>query len=724
MGEIDTETKPERVNYKLCALLIFALGFILRLFHLLDFQSSPIFTYLILDPGYYHKLALAIAGGNIIGSEVFFKAPLYPYFLAAIYALFGESIFIARLIQIILGSFSCVLIYLLARHFYASKIAVTAGIIAALYGPLIMFDSELLIPVLVIFLNLLSILLLLKYEDSGNKWTLFISALILGLSGLARPNVLILVPGVIFWLYRYCRKSKPQWKKSALLYVVGVVIMLVPLVARNYAVSGQLVLFGNYGGYNFLIGNNAQADGKTAILPGTSPDFQQGYLDAVKIANRISGRNLSTGELGWVWFKLGFDFISSNPLAWLGLESKKLVYLISAFELPNNRHICFFAARSPVLKALLWDKYVSLPFGILLPLALVAVAARQVRRDQFPLYFFVIAYSLSILLFFVTSRFRLPVIPIMIIWGAAGGWSIWQTFRQKKYRRLGRLLAIFLAAAILGNGLTYLSPFSVRPPTEYESHLLLGDAYYAAGEYHQARAELFAAARLYAKSPRVFNSLGNTHRALGENLLAIEYYQRGIAADSSYEPVKRSLASLYKHNNNIGDLYDLVQAEVIRNPTCNWALKEYAHIHTLMGELSLAADLYEQAFQADTTDFEALFKKAEALLNQDLRQEAEREYRRLLEYQPNSIEAHANLGQVYARQNRLQDALAEFLWVAEHDPDNPASYFNLASAYFQMKNFDKAEKMLIRVVEINPHFASVNRLRQMIEEGRKAASGN
>jgi 4-amino-4-deoxy-L-arabinose transferase-like glycosyltransferase len=302
-------------------LLVFAVAFFVRLIYLIDFSNSPLAEYLILDPKFYHNLALQIASGNLLAGDVMFKAPLYPYFLALIYSIGGESLFAARFIQTILGSLSCVLTYLLARRFYSNKIAVTAGLIAAFYGPLLLFDAELLTPALIVFLNLVSIYLLFKYEDSGKIQLLFVSALLLGLSSLARPNVLIFVPGVIIWLFRYCKVSRKLWRRDVIVYVTGVVIMLLPLIARNYAATDQVTLFGNYSVYNFLIGNNAQADGKTAVLPGTSPEFQQGYEDAIQIANRLAGRRLSESELGWFWFKLGLEYVAKNPLDWLWLEA-------------------------------------------------------------------------------------------------------------------------------------------------------------------------------------------------------------------------------------------------------------------------------------------------------------------------------------------------------------------------------------------------------------------
>lgn len=697
---------------------IFGLAFLLRLLYLLDYSSSPIASYLILDPRFYYELAVQIASGDILTGQVLFKSPLYSYFLAAIIAIFGDTLFVPRLMQILMGSFSCVMVYLLAGRFYSNRVAVTAGIVAAAYGPLIMFDAEILIPSLIVFLDLISFYLLFKYEDSGKVPLLVGSALLLGLSSLARPNVLIFVPGVIFWLARYCKCSRKVWRRDILIYLVAIVLAMTPLLARNLAATGQFTLFGNYGGYNFLIGNNAQADGRTAVLPGTSPEFKEGYEDAIEIANRLAGRQLEEGELGWFWFKLGLDHIAADPFGWLWLEIRKTAYLIGGFEIPNNRHIYYFAENSPVLRFLLWDKIISFPFGVLLPLALITVFASRIRRDQFLLSFFVISYAVSILIFFVTGRFRVPLAPIIIIWGAAGFWVLVELYKKANYQRFYRLLLLLVALLILCNGLSYLSPFAVRPPNDYESHMFLGDAYHAAGKYEEAEKELEKAAELYPSSARVFNSLGNALAAQSKDSLAIMAYKRGIAADPNYETVKKSLASLYKRRNKLGELNNLLLEEMDRNPHASWAFKDYAYIHVLLEEKESALRIYEQAFAADSTDYEALFRKAQLYLDLNQLDSAEKEYLRLLDYLPNSIEVHANLGQTYARSNRLDEALSEFLWVQERDSENPSAYFNLASVYIQRREYYLADLMIERITELAPDFP-VERIKAHLDNARQ-----
>src|SRR5204863_433542 len=79
-------------------------------------RRSPFFTVLLGDSRAYDQWAQRIAGGDWIGREVFYQAPLYPYFLAVLYAIAGRHLLLVRTVQAIIGSAACVLLGLAARR--------------------------------------------------------------------------------------------------------------------------------------------------------------------------------------------------------------------------------------------------------------------------------------------------------------------------------------------------------------------------------------------------------------------------------------------------------------------------------------------------------------------------------------------------------------------------------------------------------------------------------
>ena len=54
-------------------------------------RAAPFFGLTMGDAQSYHSWGLEILAGDWAGSEIFYQAPLYPYFLGAVYALFGSG---------------------------------------------------------------------------------------------------------------------------------------------------------------------------------------------------------------------------------------------------------------------------------------------------------------------------------------------------------------------------------------------------------------------------------------------------------------------------------------------------------------------------------------------------------------------------------------------------------------------------------------------------------
>ena len=86
--------------YQLVAVYITALG--LRLIYLWQIHDAPFFDLVIGDAKSYDLWAQRIATGQWLGQEVFYQAPLYPYFMGVWYWVFGHSLLAVRIIQALL----------------------------------------------------------------------------------------------------------------------------------------------------------------------------------------------------------------------------------------------------------------------------------------------------------------------------------------------------------------------------------------------------------------------------------------------------------------------------------------------------------------------------------------------------------------------------------------------------------------------------------------------
>ena len=102
-------------------ILIFLLALAVRVIYLIDLKETPFYSNFTLDTEYNDALAEKIAGGEWVGKEVFFRSPVYLYFLAVIYAVFGKALTFIRVVQFVIGALSCVLLYLIGKRLFGKK---------------------------------------------------------------------------------------------------------------------------------------------------------------------------------------------------------------------------------------------------------------------------------------------------------------------------------------------------------------------------------------------------------------------------------------------------------------------------------------------------------------------------------------------------------------------------------------------------------------------------
>ncbi|MDH3976793.1 MAG: glycosyltransferase family 39 protein, partial [Deltaproteobacteria bacterium] len=267
-------------------LLICGIALSLRIIYLLQFKEMPFFYHLSLDPLFYDRSALSILNGNyLLGKEVLDMGPLYSYFLAAVYALSGHDLFAARIVQVLTGTLSCLLIYSIGLNVFDKKTALTASFISALYGPFIFTEGNLISESLVIFTNLLIIAMLIEAREKDSLFLWYLSGLLLGISAIIRPNILFFAPLALLWIFSFFRKEGTA--KSILhcfLFFAGTITAIAPVTARNYLLTGDRVLITSSGGLNFYLGNNKDASGILTEPAFIRPDPAYEHKDARKEA--------------------------------------------------------------------------------------------------------------------------------------------------------------------------------------------------------------------------------------------------------------------------------------------------------------------------------------------------------------------------------------------------------------------------------------------------------
>ena len=190
-------------NPYLWLILILLLAFSLRLSYLLEFRSTPFYNASLMkgmDQRTFDLWAEDIVKHPFVGDgKPFYQAPGYPYFLAAIYKVFGRNYFAVGLIQIILDTILCLLLFCLGKKIFNPLTGILAAFLGALYRPFIFYSVTLLSDSLILFLSLLTLTslywALFRFRNSRFKigdWAL--TGFIFGLATLTKPTILLFLP--------------------------------------------------------------------------------------------------------------------------------------------------------------------------------------------------------------------------------------------------------------------------------------------------------------------------------------------------------------------------------------------------------------------------------------------------------------------------------------------------------------------------------------------------
>ncbi len=411
---------PSRLELLAVCTLV-GLGVALRVAYTLALRAHPTFEAPVMDPGYHWAWAKALAAGAEFQDGPFFRAPLYPLWLALWVTLFGEGTTLyARLAQAALGGLSIALTWTLGRRIGALAggpkagaqagstagpiVGLSAAALVAVAWSLIAFDAELQLPTLDLPLLLAGLVLSARALEVPTRGRAVLAGLAFGLAAITRPNVLLCLP--VPWLLLWRRAGK----LPALALAVGVLIPIAPVSLHN-ALEGDVALISTQGGVNLWIGNNPASDGTTAIVPGTRGGWWEGYHDAIAAAEAAEGRPLRATEVSEHYTRRAFAYWRSEPLDALGLLAWKLRLFVADAELGNNTDPRFVALRFAP-----WLAASPVRFGWLAALGLVGLtlAARCGTVGRLTAGF-VLLYVVSVVLFFVNSRFRLPVLPALAI---------------------------------------------------------------------------------------------------------------------------------------------------------------------------------------------------------------------------------------------------------------------------------------------------------------------
>ena len=499
-----TSRRPHRGSLWLIPLAIFTVAFLVRMAFVMQVKDSPYWRVPLIDAGAYDDAAQEMVTKSWLAplptSEAryapYFQPPLYQTFLALIYLMFGHSVIAAIIIQYLISSLSCVFMYFIGRRLFGMGVGIAAGIAGALTASQIFYEGRLLPPVLITVLNLSIILLAVKQTRSPLAWRWPVIGLLIGLSAVTRPDILLFVPVLLVWMWLGRKSVLPTKPVMWTAIVLAGMLLPVGLVTlRNGVVGKDPVLIAYNGGLNFFVGNYPNIEETLGIRPGPKWD-------------RLVGRPLQEGitrpsEADKFFYRSALGLMWKYKKATAANFVRKLIWVWRGPEIRRNENDYYLTRISSLYRALLWRSgNFGFPFGVIAPLGLLGMAVSFRRRELFLLYGYIVTQVTMLVLFFPCSRYRAPMVPILLIFGAAAVFELINLIRRKQFRDLAPILCLLLALGILP---TLCPPTFEGTPTqiEAEDYRLLGSAYYNEAQPDKAMAEFKQGVALAPDDPEI-----------------------------------------------------------------------------------------------------------------------------------------------------------------------------------------------------------------------------
>ena len=380
------------------------------------------------------EIADAVAGGDVLGGPLapYDSAPAYGVLLGLAYRVFGRGSAAPLVVQALLGAGVPLLLYAAGRRLASARVGLAAAALGAVYAPAIFYEG-----------------LSVKFALVPFAFAVLLAALATGAAVAAgaaiafavalRPNAIVALPLGLVWIAS--RSETRAATRTILLFALGLVAVAAPLALRR-SLAAERGDAASLWGIHFYVGSQPRGDGGYTLVVGVTDDVFGHVDDARAVAEASRGRSLTPGEVSRYWFGRGIDEITRDPAGYVRLLGRKVRRIVApAEENDFGDEWAEYAARSAPLRA-------GIGFGTVAPLAalglLLAVARRSALLWSAGL---AAAYVLTLLLFFVTGRYRLPLVPPLLLLAGAGlVWlgDLW-AIRRRSALAVG---AVLLAASV------------------------------------------------------------------------------------------------------------------------------------------------------------------------------------------------------------------------------------------------------------------------------------
>lgn len=661
-----TPPRRESAGFDVAPVLIFLLAAAIRLLVVAQLRDTPFFSHPVIDEKTYDEWARSLLHGDWTPRLVFWQPPLYAYFLALVYKVTGGGYVAARAATALLGALGCSLTFVLGARLLPRTAAWGGALAAAVCGPLVLADTQLLNATLATVLLLATMLQLHEAQRRGSMPRLALGGITLGLVAITRGEALLLLPLLAGWALKY---AQPQRDRNHRLVCAAVLLAgaLTPVAAAtlyNRVQGGEWVVVSSNGGINFYIGNNPNYDQTVGIRPGEEWE----RLTREPVAKGITS---AAGQSAY-FYSRGVSFAVRETRAWAALLGRKAMLALNAREIQRDLNPYSYRDASWVLRALLWESPLGFPFGLLGPFAALGVTLLLLAwRRLALLHLVLIGQAAALLLFFVTSRYRVPMLPLLCL---AAAYAVTWLVRRVRHREWGRFrtgMIVWVIAALVVNvpqapaqsqreraEEVYYRGFAANEAGDLDAALAAAreaerlDPHYAkaaffAGYVLAAQRDTAGARVAYQRALALAPDYAEAHQGLG-NLLASQGQYDAAAAEmrqatrlkSPFADAHYYLAAVLSRQNKLAEAEAELRIAVAQQPLYAAAWISLGTLQRQRGDAAAAAASFTAAVKAGPGQATAHARLADALQALGRRAEAAAEAREALRLDPGDPLAH------------------------------------------------------------------------------------
>ena len=402
----------------------------------------------------YVAIATSLAGRGEFADEpgrpTSIRPPLYPAFVASVYAVAGVDNFQAvRLVQVFLSLGTCVLVYRLGRLTVSHTAGLWAAGLACFYPSLLGYNNLLLTEVLFVFWQTAGVLAVVHALRRDSLTALLAAGVLFGLGALTRSILWPFAPVLCLFLLGAWRGSVVRRGLAVLAFAVPFAAVIAPWAARNTRLQQTPIPIDCMGGRNLMMGNYEHTPlyrSWDAIGIGGS----QSWISVLREHHPEGWETKTQGQIDKMAMAEAARFVCEHP----GLTARRSLVKFFDFwglerELVAGAQRGFFGDVTPCevigLAVVICGAYMLVLAGGALGVAIRRPADVRVHL----LLLLPIAFTCAVhTLVFAHSRYHLPVMPLLMVY--AGALAARPPCRADLRRPVFWLAVAFLAAVAAG----------------------------------------------------------------------------------------------------------------------------------------------------------------------------------------------------------------------------------------------------------------------------------